>query len=272
MAELYDRRVITDLGVPGTDGVRLEGLRTVFDVTKTDKEWTNTAKISIFNASADTAAQALQRDATVQLRAGYGDTLELLFLGAITRAEVKRERVERILEIESGDAQKARARSVAASLKGQVKVKDALGRVGEIMGLAGVDVDAISDQVMETGRGLTLQGSAARVLNRLTRLNRLDWTIEDDVLVVVPRGQPTREPAVLLSPETGLVGSPAPQDKGRLKITSLLNGQLRLRRIVELRSRDHQGYYLVRKVRHQGDSWSGEYTTTVECTEIRDGR
>lgn len=269
----FIRNTYLRIGVPGQEGIEVNGLRIAFEVTKSDGQQLNTGKVTIYNASLTTSQASRVIGSTVQLYAGYGDAAGLIFLGDITRSGYFKERPDTRLEIESGDGQAARGKSISTTLKGEQKLGGVLQTLAEAAGLkldtSGLDLNT---SLPSTG-SISLSGQALTQVNRVARANRLDWTIEDGRIIVTQRGEATQLPALVISPDTGLIGSPSPGDGGRLIVRTLLNPELRLRRIIKLESRDYQGWYLVRRIKHFGDSgWSAEYYTEVECTEIRPRR
>lgn len=273
MSLQFGRTVTAVIGTPGTVGALIDGPRISFDVEKTDGAPLNTATVKIYNVSEDTAQSARERGTVLQLTAGYGESAGLIYLGEIQRSPERLERPDSILEIECGDGQSARGASVAVSRRGQNRVGDVLGTLARAAGLS-VDLSSITGTTpLPAPRGISLHGPALSQINRVTRLARLDWTIEDGNLVVVPRGAATRLPAIVVSPDTGLIGSPRPTQGGRLVVKMLLNPEVRLRRILRVVSRDFEGWYLVRKIKHTGDSgYDGAFYTEAECTEIRPRR
>lgn len=264
------RNTYLRIGIPGEDGLEVRGLRIAFEVVKQDGQPLNTCKVTIYNATVTTSQATRRLGTTLQLYAGYGDAAGLIFLGDITRSGYFKERPETRLELESGDGQAARTKSASLSLKGEQPVDGILGQLAQIAGLS-LDTSAVDAAVsMPSAGGVNLNGQVLTQVNRVARANRFDWTIEDGRIVVTSRGQATTLPALVVSPSTGMVGSPAPGEGGRITVKMLLNPEARLRRIIKLESAEYNGYYLIRRVRHAGDSgWAAEYYTEVECTEIR---
>lgn len=272
----YGRVVYLVVGPPGGEGRTIRGLRIAFDVTKDDTSAPNRAKITIWNLNADSAALLARPDVVVQLFGGYTDHENLLFVGDVTRAVTTIEGADAKTIIESGDGQAALAGGTSkVNLKGKTNVGNVLKQV-----LKGAVADpkatlnTLSDQVKDAvlPRGFSASGPTKTVLRGLARARGFDWSYQDGALVILDRDAALTEPAVLLTPGTGLVGSPArltgAGQKG-LQIQALLNGRIRPRRIVRLESASFTGFFLVRKVTHRGDSgWSSDFFTVVEATEI----
>lgn len=281
----FDRvvRAVISVGA-ASQGVEINGLRISFSVSKDDMPFPSwpTASVRIWGLSTTTQELTRQRNALIQIYAGYAGAVGLIFVGAITHSVTERDGVEVVTVLES-----ARPVPLVFNISRTLSAQSGLGLHDALRAAAAgfgqdvaIDVSGVEDTPLSTAypRGLVLDGEPGPVLNRLTRANRLDWTIEDGVVRVLRRGESTREPAVVLSPRTGLVGSPAPMQYGTgglvraaAEITCLLNPEIRIRRIVALAGTvDLQGWYLVRKVTHTGDSgFSNDFYTRVEATPIR---
>ena len=274
--DFYDRDVSIIVGTPGAAGREIRDLRIGFEVVKDDTPAPNRGKVTVYNLNADSAALVKRPGSVLQLFGGYQDAADLLFLGDITRALTTIEGADARTVIESGDGHAAQAGSVSrVNLKGKTTVGNAIKAavkgvvkdpVKAVRGLS----DAVAGQVLP--RGYSASGPTKQVLRGLARARGFDWFYSDGELVIVDRDQATREPAVLLTPETGLIGSPARlTGKGAkgIQFKSLLNGRIRPRRIVRLESASFTGWFLVRKVTHRGDNWAPDFFTIVEATEIR---
>lgn len=285
MSTNFDRVVRAVISVGGaTQGVEINGLRISFTVTKDDLPYPSwpTAQIRIWGLSTTTQELTRQRNALIQLYAGYAGAVGLIFVGAITHSVTERDGVEVVTALESARPVPlvfniSRTLNTQAGLGLHDALRATVQGFGEGVTL---DLSGVENTPLNTiyPRGVVLDGEPGPVLNRLTRANRLDWTIEDGVVRVLRRGESTREPAVVLSPRTGLVGSPAPMQYGAgslvraaSEITCLLNPEIRIRRIVALTGTvDLEGWYLVRKLTHTGDSgFSNDFYTRVEATPIR---
>lgn len=277
MTTYFNKRVRVVVGVAGQEGVELTGLRVAFKVRKQDLSSPNTAEVSVWGLDQETRELTRIPNTLVQIFAGYGDLAPLIFLGAVTRSETQRDGVEVVTKLESGKPTPA-VSPLGKTFSGQQVLKDMLGEAAGGLQAIGLDLDKVPDTPINAPRGVTLSGDPYKVLNRLTRANNLDWTIEDGIVRVLPRGQGTSQTAVLLTPRTGLVGSPRPVQmqaggqaaRAAVEIKSLLNGELNIRRVVSLAEVDEMaGWYLIRSVSHDGDTHgTSPMTTTLEATPI----
>lgn len=272
---IIDRRIRVVVGKPGEQGFEITDLRTSFKIKKNEGSKPNTAEITIYNLSRQSAEKTRGADLVVQVFAGYGDVTPLIFLGAVTRSATTNEGTETITKIESGKAL-VKTPPVAKTFKGTQKLTGILGAIAEPLEGIVTDLTGVPDVNVSAPRGIRLSGPIRKVLNKYTVANGLDWYIEDGVLRILARGEPYNTQAVLLTPDSGLIGSPKPvqvseKESGRAAVTivSTLNGELRPRRILAVDGvQNHAGWYLIRSVEHVGDLW-GEFRTACEATPIQ---
>ena len=267
-APLFGRRAWIVVGRPGPGARRVEGLRVAFKVTKKDGASINTATITVYNAAPETLARATEGGASIQLYAGYGEAASLIFLGTVTRCVTKTEGPDRVTEIESGDDSKQKGARVSETVK-TPKIGGVLGKLAAL-GAKALDLGDLDPNapLAASPRGVALSGHVWGQVARVARLNKLDWTIDDGTLVVVRSGEARGLPAFRLAPDSGLVGSPQPADKGRVKIRSLLQPEMRLKRLVALESREVSGWWIAREVEHTGDTHGQDFYTDTTASKI----
>lgn len=284
MSLLFDRQVYFKYGVPGQDdGTRIDGLRVSFDVTKDDGSSANHANIDVYNLSRNTVADMQKDDKHLLLFAGYDDAAGLIFVGDITKAKSEMRNGDRVTTIESGDGINAlrdsrHNKSYAPGQQASEVMGDLAGSMADKLGMDGEQLSgsvaeqasgAIEGVTGEFTRGTSVSGNAADSMTRVARANRLDWYIVDGEIRVVPQDGPDDEEAFVISPDTGLIGSPQWTDEERLEVKTLLQPDIRPRSTVRVESREFSGFFLVRSVNHKGDSgWSQDFYSILECTEL----
>lgn len=269
--------------------LKLDGFDVAFRVTRSLKKSANSAEIRVYNLSRDHRRE-LQgaEDVPVRLQAGYrqqrassegteaileqigvdtSSPLGVLFEGQLARAYSEREGADWVTTIESDDdartLQTGRATLTVgrnASLRGLLK--QLAEQTGIKTGNAVQQIGRLADTRLRYGQGLS--GSAAAVLDRLLREHDREWSVQGGLLQIVPTGQSVRSQAVLLSPSTGLVGTPTKEPKGIVKARALLQPDLVPGRRVQLRSSTVQGYHRVYGVEFVGSSFAGDFYAELE--------
>ncbi len=79
-------------------------------------------------------------------------------------------------------------------------------------------------------------------------------------------GAPTptvQTPLAVLDEPGGLIGSPSVTETGA-RAKMLLNTDLHLKQLVEIKSELLSGRYTISSITHRGDTWSGEFVTEIE--------
>jgi hypothetical protein len=109
-----------------------------------------------------------------------------------------------------------------------------------------------------------LAGNARDVLSRVALNNGADWSVQDGELIMVPTDKVLPGEAVLLSQETGMIGSPEATDNG-LELKCLCNPALKVGGLVRVQSLlDYfNGDYKIVHLQHKGDAIGGDWRTEL---------
>lgn len=273
--ELFGRAVALDVGTAGGAGVRHAGLRVAFDVTQSRTSTPNEGRVSVYNLAPDTLNRLSARGAVLRLSAGYGDALGLVLSGDVPRGGVTVERVgadtvTRIELLDGGD--RYRGGRVDLSWSGAVGGREVLRAVVDAAGYALTGGVPVEISALTWPAGLSLHGSTRAALDRVTTAAGLRWFVRDGALYLLAEGAATGEPAVRLSPGTGLIGSPAPVSgaggaegppAGSLAVRVLLTPAIRPGRRVVVEAEGYRGTLAVWSVRHNGDTHARAWYSDV---------
>lgn len=215
-------------------GINASELDCVFKVKKNLKAEPNTCSIDIFNLSkASRALLETPKKLVLRLEAGYPDQVSQLYLGEIRYAQSSRSESNIITHIETGDSEKEiQTAHINLSIGPKVPAEVALTAIARELGigLGNVNVAVAKLRAKGTtpfGRGTLIFGGAARALDDFCRSADLEWSIQDGVLQILDRGKALEGQAVLLSPDTGLIGSPTIDHKGVVTFKALIQPDLR---------------------------------------------
>lgn len=224
-----------------------------FDITKSLDREPNKALIQIYNLT-PTNRRALSEAEGLQIAliAGYqeADTHDTIFVG--DAEDIYTERTDSgtdwITTIESRDGGSAYRRSrIAQTFEPNVALSTVIRGCADALGIGRGNSDSIASSAeLDSGGsifpdGITLEGPAWRALDMVCRSASLRWSIQNGVLQLRPLTAAAESRAVLLSPETGLIGSPTRgnQDTARGGRSS---EQIRLQsELNEIRSRLESG-------------------------------
>ncbi len=254
----YASRIYTkDAADPGTPGFRIG-----FKVDKDASPIVNKAEIRIYNLNENSRGLAENTNNIIELFAGYGKEPKLIFRGNPSRVISTIGGVDSVTIFEVGDGLKAFQDSrVDVSFKQSTEVRDVFQTLAKKMGLAKGEQKGIPPKTL--AGGLSLSGPVRDHMNYVANKYDLEWSIQDGAVQILPKGKSTSQDAFLLSPETGLIGSPNKKDKG-LEAVSLLQPEINPGRIVEIQSKFVNGQFRVGKVSHEGDTADTAWFTRIE--------
>jgi len=272
MGFLWGRQAVLTFGVKGEQGVRATGLRISFDVTKETEK--NNAKITVYNLNeANRGILKNSSKLAVRLDVGYiQDRVDMLWTGDITRAASWKENGDWITEIISGDGDQAKTegfidKSYAAGTDLKSVIKDVVQSLKNAGGLAIGDMSKIVTDIAQNG--FAASGAAKNVMDALMARQGKDWSIQDGEIVILDKNAATTEEAVVLTPNTGLIGSPIIREKG-VEVKALIQTtRLRPGRALKLESALFKGTYRIAKSHYIGDTHSQDWYVTCEATEIK---
>ena len=128
-------------------------------------------------------------------------------------------------------------------------------------------------------------GLAKNVLDKVCASNNLTWTIQNGVIQVTKPNEPISTVAHLISPQTGLIGSPkkltqseknsgsAEENSSKNKaqagweIRYFLNAAIGVNDLVQLQSKAASGIFRVESVKMQGDNMAGDWICIAKVVE-----
>lgn len=272
---LYGRTLLVAVG-----DVDLSGFDVAFQVTRTLKPEPNTCELRVYNLG-----KALRRELAtlakaglfVTLAAGYGTRLSQLYRGDLRDVFSVREDTGWVTTISSGDGEQARrnARIRRAFPRG-TKVDVVLRALTESLGVglgnsarALVDAKKLTHGSSEFVSGTVTHGSAAVQLTELLKSVGMEWSIQDGELQVLDRGRAIDGEVIILTPDTGLVGSPEPGHKGTMKAVARIIPGLQPGAQVLIDSSEVHGQFRVERIDFAGDTSQDDWVARIEGKEVK---
>lgn len=229
---------------------------------------TGTASITVYNPAPESrrAIAAMPRWRTfVELQAGYVQGMSTIFRGDLRRAIPARDGPTWSITITAGDGEHARrdARTTRSFAPGTT-VERVLTAIAEDLGVGlGNARAAFRGARTEAGgifeEGTVVRGAAAAELTRMCDSAHLEWSIQDGVLQVLPRGGSLAREALQLAPDSGLVGSPEITGRYSAKAKALLIPGLMPGQRVDILSEVTEGVYRIGEVEFTGSTAGGDW-------------
>jgi hypothetical protein len=268
----FSTTTVDDLIIDGADDPLAPGMRVKFKIDKTDQKEPNTSVVVVSNLSPSTRSKLQKKGVKLALEAGYQATgMSRIFLGDVRTSDHVRNDADWDTTIKLGDGERAyRFARVSESFAARTPASAILQRLANLSGLVLGNVPDQAAALRQTfDQGYVAHGRWSDVFDAFVRSLRLTWSIQDGALQVLAPGTSVQAQIPLISPSTGLIGSPemgTPEKKGKpalLKFKSLLF-PARPGTEVQLQSARYNGRVRARKVSIEGDTHGGEWYTTVE--------
>jgi len=259
------------------NAIVVRDLRVKFKVEKSLGEDPNTCAVEIYNFAESTRAEVEHKPLHVRLDAGWGENLQRLFTGDLTHASTKRDGnvgwITTLTLAEGGRAyQNARVKSSFA--KG-TKAKAAIAEIAESMGLKmPTNVNEAKELAEQFVSGVSLTGPSRTQMTKILKGKGFGWSIQNDELQILRRGDVRAETAYLVNQRTGMLGSPAlgaPNEPGEAPTLTLkmrLYPALTPGARIKVEAAKINGIFRLSKVTHTGDTRGAEWYTDIEAKQL----
>lgn len=253
----------------------VSGLRFVFNFERSATSDPNSGTIQVYNLASKSRAFCdippekkgvlTKNGLFVELSAGYQGLVRRILTGNATgRSEYQGpDWVTSIDVLDGGTA--LRTTTIHKSYGPGFSVNRIIHEVAESFELPiGYIKPVITDDVVQ--HGLTLDGLNRKILSDFGRRYKFSWCVDNGAINLVDRNLGLPQPAVNLSPKTGLIGSPIKTDKGvnfKCLIIPLIVPECKVR----LSGNSiFNGEVLVQRIRYSGDTHGDDWSMDVEAT------
>ncbi len=287
--DLWDRQYRLSAGAAGGIGFEIGAsspmpLHISFSLEKADVQSPNTAKISLWNLSPAHLATLNRKDCVVTLKAGYGSSMPLLFVGTVINVETETDGADTRTDLEVLDGRKElRDTYITLFYLSAVSSKTVIEAVAGEMGLPVVFSERAAFVDLPN---YSFVGPGKDTLDRICGTNKLVWSIQNGILQVRGPNEPINMRAFLLSPKTGLVDVPKKLTKGEKnsgnaaanseenktqigwEITYLMNAAIGVNDYIKLESKKASGVFRVSKIKIEGDNFGERWVCTAEILEV----
>jgi hypothetical protein len=244
---------------------------------------TNNITVQIYNLGPDSRAIIQSKIGTkIEVYAGYDNKANQIALGDILWANTHKEGPDYITEIIAGDSHFGLVNGqINISFSGAVSYQDVINALTDALKVNGIFV-AIIKGVPDGGyqNGIVLNKSPFEHLSEVCKKINCSFNVIGGGIYILPLGVDTGAPAIDLSVDTGLIGIPEIQPPGligvvapgtpvtpdnNISFTHLLRSDLVLSQRVRLNSKFIKGEYVIGRVTHDFDSWSGPFYSRCEA-------
>lgn len=273
-------------------------LRCVFSTKATTETAAQVCTLVVYNMNAATEKEVIEEGFQISIFGGYEEgQYGQVYIGDIVQVFRNREDgINYRLEIVAlAGWKKLFANHIRSTIAAGSKPRDLPQQIANASqeSKETIEVGEVSEELPDEAlpRGKVLFGTPAKYLRDLCRWNdAIYWEGEDGKLTLETVEQDIPENRVLvLTPTTGLVGTPAYTDNG-IHMKILLDPRIKLRTMVKIDNEiiqrqalqidattgnsskdtlpqtqqfDKDGEYQIFSVEHKGDTWGDEWTTDI---------
>lgn len=250
-----------------------------FSFEKSDLETQNTGKVTIWNLNDAHVAMLSEKNCVLTLRAGYGNVMPMIFAGIISHATTTMEETDRKSEIEVIDnLVQIRDTYVSVSYNGKVNWKTIFDDVSSQMGIA--VVYSYNSEFADINNGFSFVGQAKDIISKGCTCCGLVWSIQNGILQIKKPGDVMKREVFVLSPDTGLLGTPASvvvtqseateENETGWDVEYFLNGAINIDDFVKLESKTVTGYFRVHSISMTGDNIAGDWICKARLLEVKE--
>lgn len=214
----------------------------------------------------------------VEVMAGYRGGMSLIFRGDLRKAVPARDGTDWVTKVTAGDGEHAlRTARVNRSFAPGTTVEAVVRHIAEAMGVGvGNAATALRGATLGTSggafpEGTVLFGQAAEELTRLCASAGKTWSIQEGNLQILNRGGALEREAILLSPGTGMVGTPEVVNRRVITVTALLQPGLVPGQQVVVQSDAllTTAPWRITEAEYSGDTHGGDWYAKLTCHRPR---
>lgn len=275
----------------GGKGLELGELRITFSTKKGDTETPNSAEIRVYNLSEDTMNRMKREFTRVVLSAGYRSNSGVIFDGNIRGTRQGKENgTDTWLEIVAADGDRAyNFATVNTTLAAGSTPADRVKACQKSFESKGAQAGHVPDLgANRLPRGKVMYGMARKHMRDAADTTDCSWSFQDGQMIMIKNSGYLPGEAVVLTSETGLVGTAEQTNEG-IKVRCLLNPRLRVGGRIRLNNKsvqaaktdlkaeaqrppkmDNDGFYRILKVEFTGDTRGNDWYADMICIGLDD--
>lgn len=281
MSSFNDRRWGIDIdGEPFIVPTAGRQFKCTFEILHDFGGFTSYADIKVMNLTEDTANKAFQRGKSITFRAGYVDSIDIIFKGVIRNVIRGRDGATTSIQLICRGGKLTDEQSmVNETLGANTKLTDIIRTCGTALGYPITMDDTQFEDVEPYIYGYSMQGDPRVYLDKLAATHNFSYVVENDKLVVVRKGSYRDGTVHVISQFTGMEGIPELTEVGA-DVTTRLNPKIRIGGRFRIESnlatfnfsnlyfRDipesaGQGEYNIFRVSYTGDTWGDAWSNKI---------
>ena len=274
MSRLFERKVKLTVADARTGEVEkvIDQLQVEFDVYRTLEWEVNTMDAAVYNLNAE-SRKLLEnpKPQIVTLEVGYGDNLQVIFVGRTRTVRTDRQGPDIVTRIEAHDGRGKDAVWARRSFPKGATIDNVFRYLIDLVGLGEGNLVQAIDKAEAGGLPRTIRtsmrvrGYGVDQLAQLANSFGLQFIIQNEECLFLKYGEPQenlRPPEI--SSATGLHGTPSVDNEGVMSLDCLLIPNVFPGNVVDVRSEFVEGTYRVITARYSGSVWGANFMISIE--------
>ena len=252
-------------------GLRFSDIKIEIDIEKSVIGSPGKGQVTLYNLAPENQARivALTKDRKpipCHIWAGYGDAASLIFSGSTARVYAERDGVDRRLNVKLRGAivktDTGEGRTTNRSYDGAVGLQSIVeDLVSDLVGVETLKIGSLVEIPEVDLEDFAYQGDTIEGLTELLEGHGVSWFEDDGTIRFHQTGRHDADiPTVVLSPRTGLLGTPTVEMLGGTA-TSLLQPLAQVGGKVVVEAETLAGEWVASRVQHRGDNRTGPFTS-----------
>lgn len=235
--------------------------------------------LAIYNLSETTQSKLYQKDSTIGLRAGYDESIDYLFRGAIKNVFKERDGPNTVTRIIARGGTSFDKKTINQTFDKNTNIVDIIKACCSSIGYPPIIEDSQFSDIQPYIRGKVLSGDPRRYLDELAQTHNFSYVIDNDRINVVRNNAFRKGSPFIVSEATGMEGIPEITEVG-CDVSVRLNPKIKIGGRIDMQSEFRTfnfsnlyyqdippkagvGVYRIFKLEHQGDSWGDSWTTKI---------
>jgi len=275
---------LSDLVIDDTNSSKYKsGFRISFNIEKNDDANANKGTVSVYNISQSSRSFIENENLITFLKAGYINQISTIFFGDIQDRKTERNNSDVITTLEIVDQGKLLdTANVQIGLGPGATNIQAFSAAESALQLIIPPRQKNNLPIKRYTNGYSYTGTAIRLLEKLAEEIDYNFSIQDGEIQILKNNESTNESVVVVSPNSGLIGTPTKTQNG-VEFSTLINPDIRIGRLIKLESKQIQNaqsgnsdtkasqslkdsgiFLLPKKIVIQGDTQEGLWQMNIE--------
>lgn len=253
--------------------VKISGIRVSFEIEKTESVASNKADVRLFNLSQETRNFLGEADMMLNLYAGYGNSVSMIFSGDISKVISSRSGADIITSVSVADGMAVLSKSrVNFTLSKNSSTHDAIDQCIKSLGVGKGFISLPPEK--KYPRGYSFAGSSTFLLENILKPEGYKFSIQNNKIQITKSFAGKGNERVIKLGPGHLLTTPA-LDKKQITVATFLQPGFSPGQLVEVHSKmlgkevKNLGYFSITKSGHKADTGSKVFFSKFTAEAVK---